>query len=109
MTTYFCNIVEIFEISLYNHIVNYKGGNKVKSVIKVIALFAGIILGGYLGELALSVPALSFLAAGKELGLTSPLVLDLSILKITFAFTIKLNIAGILGLIAALFIVKKAL
>ena len=78
--TYFCNIVEIFLLSLYNHIINYKGGNKVKSVIKVVALFAGIILGGYLGELALSVSALKFLAVGKELGLTSPLVLDLSIL-----------------------------
>ena len=80
-----------------------------KTVIKVITIFAGIILGGYLGELALSVPALSFLAAGKELGLTSPIVLDLNILKLTFAFTVKLNIAGILGFIAALVIVKKAL
>ena len=80
-----------------------------KTVIKIITIFAGIILGGYLGELALSVPALSFLAAGKELGLTSPVVLDLNIIKLTFAFTVKLNIAGILGFIASLFIVKKAL
>ena len=80
-----------------------------KTVIKVITIFAGIILGGYLGELALSVPALSFLATGKELGLTSPVVLDMNIMKLTFAFTVKLNIAGILGFIAALFIVKKAL
>ena len=55
-----------------------------KSVIKIITIFAGIILGGYLGELALSVPALSFLGVGKELGLTSPCVLDLNILKLTF-------------------------
>ena len=80
-----------------------------KTVIKVITIFAGIILGGYLGELALSVPALSFLSAGKELGLTSPLVLDLNIIKLTFAFTVKLNVAGILGFIASLFIVKKVL
>ena len=80
-----------------------------KTVIKVITLFAGIILGGYLGELALSVPALKFLAVGKELGLTSPCVLDLSIIKLTFAFTVKLNIAGILGLIASMIIIKKVL
>lgn len=80
-----------------------------KTVIKIITIFAGIILGGYLGELAVSVPALSFLAAGKELGLTSPLVLDLNIIKLSFAFTVKLNIAGILGFIASLFIVKKVL
>ena len=80
-----------------------------KTVIKIITIFAGIILGGYLGELALSVPALKFLAAGKELGLEQPLVLDLNILKLTFGFTVKLNIAGILGFIASLFIIKKAL
>lgn len=80
-----------------------------KTVIKIITLFAGIILGGYLGELALSVPALKFLAVGKELGFTSPLVLDLSILKLTFGFTVTLNIAGILGLIVALIIIKKVL
>ena len=80
-----------------------------KTVIKTIIIFAGIILGGYLGELALSVPALKFLGVGKELGLTSPFVLDLDILKFTFAFTVKLNIAGILGFITSLFIVKKAL
>ena len=80
-----------------------------KTVIKIITIFAGIILGGYLGELALSVPALKFLAVGKELGLEQPLVLDLNILKLTFGFTVKLNIAGILGFIASLFIIKKAL
>ena len=80
-----------------------------KTVIKTIAIFAGIILGGFLGELALSVPALSFLGAGKELGFTNPVVLDLNVVKLTFAFTVKLNIAGILGFIASLFIVKKAL
>ena len=80
-----------------------------KTVIKIIAIFAGIILGGYLGELALSIPALKFLGVGKELGLTNPFVLDLNILKLTFAFTVKLNVAGILGFIASLFIIKKAL
>lgn len=80
-----------------------------KTVIKIITLFAGIILGGYLGELALSVPALKFLAVGKELGLVNPLTLDLSIIKLTFAFTVKLNIAGILGFIVSLIIIKKVL
>lgn len=79
------------------------------TVIKIITICAGIILGGYLGELALSVPALEFLSVGKELGFTNPLTLDLSIIKLTFAFTVKLNIAGIIGFIVSLFIVKKVL
>lgn len=80
-----------------------------KTVIKIITIFAGIILGGYLGELALSVPVLSFLAWGKELGFTQPIVLDLNIIKITLGFVCKLNIAGILGLIISLILVKKVL
>ena len=80
-----------------------------KTVIKILTLCAGIILGGYLGELALNVPALKFLAVGKELGLTNPLVLDLDIIKLTLGFTIKLNVAGILGFIIALIIIKKVL
>lgn len=107
--TYFCNIVEIFEGSLYNFIIHNKGGNEMKTFMKILVIFAGIILGGFLGDLALTVPALKFLGAGKELGLSSPIVLDLSIIKLTFAFVVKLNIAGILGLIASLFIIKKAM
>ena len=78
-----------------------------KTVIKTITIFAGIILGGYLGELALSVPALSFLAYGKSLGLTAPIKLDLSIIELTFGFMMNLNIASIIGLVIALIIVKK--
>ena len=107
--TYYCNIVEIFSFSLYNCIRHYKGGNKVKTIINILAVFAGIILGGYLGSLALSVPALKFLGYGAELGLTSPLVLDLNVLKLTFGFSVNLNIASILGLIVALFIIKKVM
>ena len=80
-----------------------------KTFIKILTLCAGIILGGYLGELALNVPALKFLAAGNELGLTSPFVLNLDIIKLTFGMTIKLNIGGIIGFVVALIIIKKVL
>ena len=78
-----------------------------RNLIKVLIIFSGIIIGGYLGTLASSVPALSFLAYGKSLGLTNPLTLDLSIIKITFGFMMDLNIASIIGLVIALFITKK--
>ena len=78
-----------------------------KNLIKILIVFSGIIIGGYLGTLASSIPALSFLAYGKSLGLTSPLTLDLSIIKITFGFMMDLNIASIIGLIIAIFITKK--
>ncbi len=78
-----------------------------RNLIKVLIIFSGIIIGGYLGTLASSVPALSFLAYGKSLGLTNPLTLDLSIIKITFGFMMDLNIASIIGLVIAIFITKK--
>ena len=78
-----------------------------RNLIKILIVFSGIIIGGYLGALAASVPALSFLSYGKELGLTAPLKLDLSIIELTFGFMINLNIASIIGLVIALFIVKK--
>lgn len=80
-----------------------------KTLVKILTIFSGIILGGYLGELAVSIPALKFLAVGKELGLSSPLIVDLDVLKFTLGFTFKFNIAGILGFIIALIVIKKVL
>ena len=67
----------------------------------------GIVLGSYLGELALEVPWLKFLAFGKEIGLTNPVTLDLSFISLTFGFMCKLNLAGILGFVIAMFLIKK--
>ena len=73
----------------------------------LIFLFAGIILGGLLGELAASVPALSWLSYGKTFGLTEPLVLDLGVLELTFKILFQLNIASILGIIISIVIYKS--
>ena len=74
----------------------------------LIFLFSGIIIGGLLGELAASVPFLSWLAYGKSFGLVEPLVLDINILVLTFGFTVELNVASIIGILIALFVYKKA-
>ncbi len=79
-----------------------------KNFFKVMILFMGIVLGSYLGELALTVPALKFLAFGKDIGLANPLTLDLGFISLTFGFMCKLNLASILGFVLALFIIKKA-
>ena len=71
-----------------------------------IFLFSGIIVGSLLGELAATVPALSWLAYGKSFGLTEPFLLDLNILQLSFGMTFQLNIAGIIGIIIALVLYK---
>ena len=70
-------------------------------------LFSGIILGGLLGELAANVSFLSWLAYGKSFGLTEPLVLDISILQISFKFLVQLNVASIIGILIAILVYRK--
>ncbi|MBQ7840238.1 MAG: DUF4321 domain-containing protein [Lachnospiraceae bacterium] len=65
----------------------------------LIFVMAGIVLGGFLGTLMPN----SLLNYGQTFGMTSPMVLDLGILTITFAFTIRITVASIIGIIIALF------
>ncbi len=68
----------------------------------LLLILAGIVLGGFLGNMAPD----SFLNFGQTFGLSSPVILDLGILSITFAFTIRITIASILGIIVALFVYR---
>lgn len=78
-----------------------------KNFFKVMIIFMGIVLGSYLGELALEVPWLKFLSYGKNIGFAEPIALDLGFLELSFGFMCKLNLASILGFIASFFIIKK--
>lgn len=81
---------------------------KDKSIwILLIFILSGLVIGGLLGELAKSVSFLTWFSYGQEFGLTSPLVLDINILKITFGCMFKINIASIVGLAISIFIYKK--
>jgi len=72
----------------------------------LLMLLAGVVLGGFIGQLASNVSALSWLNYGQTFGLSSPLVLDLGILVLTFGLTIKITIAGILGIVLAIIIYR---
>ncbi len=75
--------------------------------ILLIFILSGLVIGGLLGDLAANVNGLWWLAFGQEFGLQTPFVLDLSILSITFAFSIKINIASIIGMAISIFIYRK--
>ena len=68
----------------------------------LILVLAGIVLGGFIGNLFPS----SFMNFGQTFGLTNPLILDFGILSSTFALTIKITIASILGIVVALLIYR---
>lgn len=75
--------------------------------IVILFILSGLVIGGLIGNLAGNIDWLWWLAFGDEFGLQSPLVLDLSVITITFGLTININIASIIGVIVALFIYKK--
>lgn len=71
-----------------------------------LLLLAGIVLGSFIGSLFQDVSALSWLSYGKSFGLSSPLVLDLGVLVLTFGLTITISIGSIVGIIIAIIIYR---
>lgn len=72
----------------------------------ILFILSGLVIGGLLGNLASNVSALSWLNYGKEFGISSPFVLDLSFLKLTFGIMFYMNVSSIVGLIIALVIYR---
>lgn len=75
--------------------------------ILILFILSGIVVGGLLGDLASSVNFLNWLSYGEQFGLTNPIELDLSVVKLTLGVMFKINIASIVGIILAIFIYKK--
>ena len=74
--------------------------------ILLIMLLAGIVLGGFMGQLANGISWLSWLNFGQSFGLDSPLVINFGILVITLGLTIKSTMASIIGIAIALIIYR---
>lgn len=75
--------------------------------ILILFILCGIVVGGLLGELASNVSFLSWISYGEEFGLSTPIELDLNLIKLTFGLMFKINIASIIGIVLAIFIYKK--
>lgn len=61
--------------------------------ILLLLLMTGIVLGGFIGNMASGVRGLSWLNYGQSFGLMDPVVLDLGILVITFGLSIRVTMA----------------
>jgi len=73
----------------------------------LVFILSGLVIGGLLGEVSKTISWLWWLSYGDEFGLTSPITLDLSVLKIQFGLTLKISIASIIGMALAIFIYRK--
>lgn len=75
--------------------------------ILILCLLAGLVIGGLLGDIAKNVDFLWWLSYGEEFGLSTPITLNLSVITITFGLMFKINVASIIGMIAAVFVYRK--
>ncbi len=73
----------------------------------ILFILAGLVVGGLIGKLASSVPWLWWLSYEQQFGIDPPIILDLSVLKLTFGMMFKINVSSIIGMILAIFIYKK--
>lgn len=62
----------------------------------------GVVVGTLAASLTSDIPALSWLSYGLDFGMTSPLVLDLHVLKVTFGIGLNLSISVIIFIILSL-------
>ena len=73
----------------------------------ILFIFAGLVIGGLLGQVASQVDWLNWLSYGQSFGINEPFVLNMNVLSLTFAFSVNINIASIIGLGIAIFLYKK--
>ncbi len=72
----------------------------------LMLLLAGVVLGGFVGSLAETAPMFSWLGFGESFGLASPLVLNLGILEITFGFSLRITVSGLIGMALAVLVYR---
>lgn len=75
--------------------------------IALLFVCAGLVIGGLLGEVASQVDWLSWLSYGQTFGIENPFVLQLNVLSLTFAFSLHINIASIIGMAISIFLYRK--
>ena len=75
--------------------------------ILIVFILSGLVLGGLIGEIASQVDFLWWLSYGQEFGLSTPIELDLNIIKFTFALMFKISVSSIIGMLLAIFIYRK--
>ena len=69
---------------------------RTRTVISFFCVLVGIVVGSLLANVTASVPALGWLSYALSFGLETPIVLDLSVIRLTFGLSVNLSVAVIL-------------
>lgn len=73
-----------------------------RTIFYTFLLLIGIVVGTLLARVSASVPALGWLAYSLSFGLESPLVLNLSVIRLTFGLSVDLSVSVILCTVISL-------
>ena len=71
-----------------------------RKTIVIIFCILGMVVGLAVGESLTSVSYLSWLNYGGEIGIRTPVVVDLAFLQFTIGFWIKVTVAGVIGMVS---------
>ena len=77
------------------------------TLVLIIFILSGLVIGGLLGGLAQGVTWLNWLSYGQSFGLSNPVTLDLGVVQLTVGLMFKINISGIIGIIISVFLYRK--
>lgn len=77
------------------------------TLVLIIFVLCGLVIGGLLGELAKNISWLSWLSYGQQFGLANPVTLDLGVVELTLGLMFKINVSSIIGIIISVFIYRK--
>lgn len=70
----------------------------------IFLILAGIVVGTLVASVCSGFAPLSWLSYGIAFGMTTPLVLDLSVIQLTFALTFQLSLSVVIFIILAIII-----
>lgn len=80
-----------------------------KRLIVIVFAILGMIVGVSFGATTVGMNGLNWLSIGGEIGVKTPIVLDLGFLQFTVGFWCKINIAGVLFMVVFALVSKKVL
>lgn len=78
-----------------------------KTLIFLLYLCSGIVIGSLIAETTSDIKALSWLSYGESFGITSPLVLDLKAIQIVLGISFNLNISVIIFMALSVFVYTR--
>lgn len=79
-----------------------------KTLIFILFLLTGIVLGTLLTPLCSSVSFLNWLTIGEQIGIgvPNPIVLDIGVMTLSFGFAVNINIVKMLCILLCLWLYK---